>query len=263
MLSSAFVFVLLVAAVGAPFLAPSSPFKTNIVDRLQSPSRNHLFGTDAVGRDVFSRVLYGARISISIAAAVIGLAGPFGMLVGAIAGFRRGVIDTVLMRVTDIFFAFPSLLLAMAINAALGASLPNAIIAVTIVWWPSYARLMRGQVLALRQELYVEAAQALGASNFRILWRHITPNAILPLVVKVTNDVGFTILTVAGLSFIGLGVQPPTPEWGAMVADGRTFMLDYWWYATFPGLAIALTVLSFAFLGDSLQEVLDPRLRSP
>ncbi len=260
-LSGFLVLLLLVTALMAPWIARYPPFKPEVERRLQPPSGSHLFGTDALGRDVFSRVVFGTRISLQIAFLVLVIAGPIGVALGALAGYHGGRLDAVLIRITDVFFAFPSLILALAINAALGPSLPNTILAVGAVWWPSYTRLMRGQVLAVRQEPYVEAARALGASHPRILLRHILPNAVLPLTVKVTNDIGHAILTAAGLSFIGLGVQPPAPEWGAMVAEGRSYMLDYWWVATFPGLAIALTVTAFAFFGDSLQERLDPGLR--
>jgi peptide/nickel transport system permease protein len=256
--SSLIVAGLIGVAFAAPWVAPFPPLQPDVPNRLQPPSWRHWFGTDALGRDVFSRVLYGSRISLGIVFLILGMAVPVGTALGAAAGYQGGRFDALMARVTDMFFAFPALVLAMAINAALGPSIVNTTIAVAAVWWPSYMRLMRGQVLAVRQQPYVEAARALGAGHWRILARHILPNAAPPLVAKVTTDMGHVLLTAAGLSFIGLGVQPPTPEWGAMIADGRTYMLDYWWYATFPGLAIAVTVVAFAFLGDSLQEALDP-----
>jgi peptide/nickel transport system permease protein len=253
---------LIVTALAAPWLAPFPPLQPDVPNRLQPPSWRHWFGTDALGRDVFSRVLYGTRLSLGIVVLILGMALPVGTVLGGLAGYEGGRFDAMMTRLTDMFFAFPALVLAMAINAALGPSVVNTTIAVAAVWWPSYMRLMRGQVLAVRQQPYVEAARAVGAGQWRILARHILPNAAPPLVAKVTTDMGHVLLTAAGLSFIGLGVQPPTPEWGAMVADGRTYMLDYWWYATFPGLAIAATVTLFAFLGDALQDVLDPNLKA-
>lgn len=253
--------LIIVIAIAAPLLTPWDPYKTNVAARLQPPSLEHPFGTETLGRDVFSRTLFGARISLSVAFQILVLSVPLGIVAGAVAGYGGKRVERIIMGITDMFFAFPGLILAMAINAALGPSLENAAIAVAIVWWPSYARLTRGQVLAVKNNLYVDAARSVGVKNSAILFRHILPNCWSPLVVKLTADVGFTILTAASLSFVGLGVSPPIPEWGAMVADGRTYILDYWWYSTFPGLAIFVTVLAFALLGDSLQEVLDPMLR--
>lgn len=219
-------------------------------------------GTDKLGRDIFSRILYGARISVVVALAVVIMAGGVGTLLGLLAGYIGGLVDEIMMRVTDIFFAFPSLILAMAIAGALGASLANAVIAVAAVSWPVYARLVRGQVLGLREQEFVQAARALGVPTWQILLRHILPNTLAPLLVQVTFDMGAAILSVAGLSFIGFGAQPPTPEWGVMISEGRNFITSHWWVADMPALAILLLVLAFNLVGDGLRDLLDPRLRS-
>ena len=229
--------------------------------RLLAPSLAHWFGTDEGGRDIFSRVVFGTRYSLLAAVVVLALAVTIGTTIGLVAGFAGGKIDEALMRLTDMFLAFPALVLAMGISAALGASLANSMIAIAIVWWPWYARLVRGQTLRLRQEQFVEAARASGASDARMVLRHILPNCWTPIIVQITLDVGYAILTTASLSFIGLGAQPPTPEWGAMVATGKDYILDQWWLATFPGLAIFLAVMAFNLLGDGLQEALSPVLR--
>jgi peptide/nickel transport system permease protein len=247
-------------AAGAPLLAPYSPVDLDVMSRLEPPSRAHPFGTDEAGRDTFSRILHGARVTIPAAVGVIAVAGVVGSLVGSVAGYRGGRTDEVLMRLVDVVLAFPSILLAMAITAALGLGLENAMLAIVLVWWPEFARLMRGQVLAVRELEYVAAARALGVPAPRVVWGHVLPNAVSPLVVKATLDVGNAIILVAALSFLGLGAVPPAPEWGAMIAAGRA-KFEYWWVATFPGLAILSVVLGFNFLGDGLQDVLNPRLR--
>ena len=254
------VLLFLVAAL-APLLATYDPEKLSLTQRLRPPGPDHFFGTDEYGRDLFSRVLFGARISLQVAATVIVIATGLGVTLGAIGAYRGGRWDEVVMRLADVFMAFPDLVLAMALSAALGASLTSAIVAVSIVWWPTYARLIRGQVLSLKQQPFIEAARALGASELRILARHIVPNTLSPLVVRITTDVGYAILYTASLGFIGLGAQEPTPEWGRMVATGRFYLLDQWWYPTLPGLAIFLAVLGFTWVGDALRDVLDPRLR--
>jgi peptide/nickel transport system permease protein len=249
----------LVAAL-APWLAPHSPTDLDVMNRLEPPGPTHFFGTDEAGRDNFSRVLYGARITMPVAFAVIVLASLFGAGVGAAAGYVGGTVDEVLMRVVDIVLAFPPIVLAMAITAALGAGLRNAMLAILLVSWPEFSRLMRGQVLAIKENDYVIAARALGAPAPRVVLTHILPNAFPPIVVKGTLDIGNAIILTAALSFIGLGAIPPAPEWGAMIAAGQS-KFEYWWAATFPGLAILSVVLGFNFLGDGLQDWLNPRLR--
>ncbi len=250
---------LLILAVGAPVIATHDPLSLNPADRLQPPSLTHFFGTDDSGRDIFSRVVYGSRLSLLAGVVVLLVATTLGTTIGLISGYSRRSVDDLLMRMTDIFLSFPPLVLAMAVSAALGASLVNAMLAIGIVWWPWYARLVRGQVLRLKHETFVEAARASGASNRRILVNHILPNCLSPIIVQMSLDVGFAILTTASLSFIGLGAQPPSPEWGSMIAIGRTFILDQWWFPTFPGVAIFISVMAFNFLGEGLQEALSPR----
>ncbi len=249
-------------AIFATQLSPFDPIAQNPVDSLKSPNTTYLFGADKLGRDILSRMLHGARISVFVGLAVVAVAGSFGTLLGLLAGYRGGWADEALMRITDIFFAFPGLILAMAIAGALGPSLQNALIAVAVVTWPVYARLVRGQTLALRNREFVLAAQSLGVSEWRILLQHILPNALAPLLVQASFDMGTTILSVAGLSFIGFGAQPPTPEWGAMISDGRKYdLITYWWLTAIPGAAILLYVAAFNIVGDGLRDILDPRLR--
>lgn len=243
-------------------LAPFDPVKPDIVNKFQAPSSSHWFGTDELGRDVLSRVMSGAKISLGIATLIVGIAVVVGVFVGAIAGYFGGYVDELLMRLTDIFLAFPALILAMGIAASLGRELQNTVIALTVVYWPWYARLVRGQVMALRQRDFVEAARAVGASHRRVLVRHILPNTIAPVIIQITIDVGYAVMATAGLSFIGLGAQPPMPEWGTMIAGARTYFREAWWYITFPGLALTLTVIGFNLLGDGLRDYFDPRTRS-
>jgi peptide/nickel transport system permease protein len=244
-----------------PTISPHDPLKPDVQVRLSEPSGTHLMGTDQLGRDVLSRIMTGARISLGIAALILAISIPIGTLIGLIAGYGGGFIDEILMRITDIFLAFPALILAMAIAAALGPNLRNTVIALTLVYWPWYARLVRGQVLQIKERDYVEAARAIGANSSRLVGRHILPNSITPIIIQATIDVGFAILATAGLSFIGLGAQPPTPEWGAMIADARQFFRDAWWYFTFPGVALTITVIGFNLLGDGLRDYFDPRTR--
>jgi len=254
----AIIIILILLAMFAPFIA-SDPYAQNTSGRLAAPSAEHWFGTDSLGRDVYSRVVYGARISLRLGFVVVILSMLIGSLVGLFAALLGGVWDDVLMRITDIFLAFPALILAMAIAAALGPSLSNVMIAVAAVTWPIYARLMRAQVLSLVNQDFVSAARALGANNIRIAWRHLFPNSLTPLMVQASFDVGGAILTAAGLSFIGFGAQPPISEWGAMVSDTRNYINQAPWASSFPALAILLTVLAFNLLGDGLRDVLDPR----
>jgi peptide/nickel transport system permease protein len=242
-------------------LAPHDPIQPNVALKLQPPSSTYWFGTDELGRDVFSRVLSGAKYSLGIAFIILSIAVVVGTLVGLIAGYVGGLVDELLMRLTDLFLAFPALVLAMAIAATLGRNLQNTVIALTVVYWPWYARLVRGQVLWLKEREFIEAARAIGASPWRIVGRHILPNTFAVIIVQLTLDVGYAVLATSGLSFLGLGAQPPTPEWGTMIAGARTFFRDAWWYMTFPGLALTLTVLGFNLLGDGLRDFLDPRTR--
>ncbi len=253
--------VFLLAALFAPLIAPYEPLGQNISVGLNAPSATHLFGTDKLGRDIFSRILYGARISLFVGVAVVLMSGVVGTLLGVVAGYVGGWADELLMRVTDIFFAFPSLILAMAIAGALGPSLQNALIAISAATWPVYARLLRGQVLALKEREFVLAARTVGVPEWQIIIRHLLPNMLAPLLVQGSFDMGGAITAVAGLSFIGFGAQPPTPEWGVMISESRTYMATAWWMGTFPALAIMLVVGSFNLLGDGLRDLLDPRLR--
>jgi len=257
-----FIFILsiIILAIFADQLTAYKPNEFNIKDRLQPPSIEHPFGTDTFGRDLFTRVIYGTRISLMVAGVVLTAAVMIGMFLGSTAGYLGGGIDEIVMRTTDMFFAFPPLILAMVVNAALGPSLSAAIVAVAITWWPSYARMIRGQVMASRNHLYVDAARSLGAKDTRIILKHVLPNSFNPTIVQLTLDAGFVILTVAGLSFIGLGPQPPTSELGYMVNEGRQYILSYWWWATFPGIFICLLVVGFNLFGDFLRDLFDPRL---
>jgi len=249
-----------VVSLTAPWLVPFSPTQQSIPDRLQPPSAAHWFGTDQLGRDVFSRVLYGGRLSLPAGIAVIVIAGIVGTIVGALAGYIGGWFDEVLMRVTEVFIAFPTIILAMAIAAALGPSLINAILAMVVVWWPNYARVVRALVLSVKSRDFVEASAAIGTRRTRILWRTVLPNCLAPAIVLATIDLGNAILIFAGLSFLGLGPPPNTPEWGRMIADGIEYF-DQWWIAAFPGLAIFTVVMAFNFIGDAIRDALDPRLR--
>ena len=255
------IVVFAILALSAPMIAPYDPLLQDIPASLAPPSPDHWFGADKLGRDIFSRMLYGARISLIVGLGVVFLAGLLGTLVGITAGYAGGWWDESIMRVTDIFFAFPSPILAMAIAGALGPSLRNALIAVAVVTWPVYARLVRGQVLILRDREFVQAARAVGAGHVLILRRHLFPNTLSPLLVQASFDMGTTILAVAGLSFIGFGAQPPTPEWGVMISEGRNFITTHPWLTFFPAMAMLLAVAGFNLVGDGLRDVLDPRLR--
>ncbi|MBA2665504.1 MAG: ABC transporter permease [Trueperaceae bacterium] len=244
----------------APVIAPFHPLEQHIGDRLQAPNETYLLGTDELGRDILSRVLYGGRITIPAGLAVIVINGIFGWLIGAIAGFVGGVWDEVMMRVTELFMAFPTIILAMAITAALGPDIRNAVIALVIVRWTDYARLTRGLIIEAKTAEYVDAARALGAKNPYLLFRTLLPNSVAPVVVFGSLDIGNAILLFAGLSFLGLGPEPSSPEWGRMISIGIHFF-DQWWMWLFPGLAIATLVMAFNFIGDGLRDMLDPRTR--
>lgn len=247
-------------AVFGEVLAPHDPYAADITNsKLLAPSLTHPFGTDELGRDVFSRIMTGTRVSMQVALIVLGFAVTFGTVVGLIAGYFGGWVDEVLMRLTDMFLAFPALILAVAIAASLGRNLRNTMIALATVFWPWYARLVRAQVLSIKEREFVQAAHSIGMSRSRIMLRHILPNAASVIIIQLTLDVGYAILATSSLSFIGLGAQPPSPEWGTMMSTARNYFRDAWWYMAFPGLALTLTVLAFNLLGDGLQDALDPR----
>jgi peptide/nickel transport system permease protein len=254
------VLFLFLSAFGST-IAPYDPAaKGDIInEKLVGPSSDHLLGTDEQGRDVFSRVLGGARDSLMVAVIVLTISVAVGVVVGAISGFFGGIVDEILMRLTDMFLAFPALVLAIAIAATLGPSLRNTMFALATVFWPWYARLVRGQVLAIRERDYVEAARSIGLRSSRLLARHILPNAMSVVIIQVSLDIGYAILTTSSLSFVGLGAQPPSSEWGLMLSTARNYFRDAWWYITFPGVALTLTVFAFNILGDGIQDALDPR----
>jgi peptide/nickel transport system permease protein len=254
------VVVVALAALLGRFLTPYPPDAISLLERFVPPSPAHLFGTDDYGRDIFSRVLAGAAISVQVAAVVISIAVVVGTFLGAVAGLFGGLVDELIMRLTDLFLAFPALILAAAIAATWGGNLTTTVIALATVYWPWYARLVRGQVLSLREREFVTAARVSGAGPIDILRRHLLPNVLPYVILQVSLDVGYVILYTSSLSFLGLGAQAPTAEWGAMMTDARGFMREAWWFPTFPGLALGLTVLGFNLLGDGLRDWLDPRI---
>jgi peptide/nickel transport system permease protein len=249
-------------AIFAPWVAPHDPLEVNLENKLLPPGGKYLLGTDDMGRDLLSRCIFGFRISLRAAVTVLSLAVTVGIILGGTAGYVGGRADNLLMRMTDMFLAFPGYILALAIAGALGASLTNATISVAAVWWPWYARLIRGQVLSVKQNLYIDAARAMGAGHRRTLVRHILPNCITPVLVLATMDVGIVILVMANLSFLGLGAQPPEPELGYMIARGRLYFMNQWWVATVPGIAIFLMALGTNLMGDAWRDILDPRTQS-
>jgi len=255
------VVTFLVLSLVGETIAPHDPYgKGDIINaKLVGPSREHLLGTDELGRDVFSRILAGTRVSLQVAAVVLSISVVVGVLVGAVAGYFGGIVDEILMRLTDMFLAFPALVLAIAISASLGPSLRNTMIALSTVFWPWYARLVRGQVLSIRERDYVDAARSIGLRSGRILSKHVLPNAMSVVIIQVTLDVGYAILITSSLSFVGLGAQPPSAEWGLMLSNARNYFREAWWYITFPGIALTLTVFAFNILGDGVQDALDPR----
>lgn len=248
-------------AVLAPLIAPYDPNAPDLSHVLARPSWQHLFGTDQSGRDILSRVLYGARISLRIGALAVTSIAVIGVPLGLIAGTFGGWVDGLIMRVADVFLAFPTLVLALAIAAALGGGMQNVIIALAVAGWPWYARLVRGVVLGVRREAYIEAAQLSGASWRKIIVRHILPNSFAPVLVQISQDMGYAILLSASLGFLGIGVKIPTPEWGTMINDGRDVFIDAWWVGSWPGIAIIVAVLGFNLLGDGIRDVLDPQAR--
>lgn len=251
--------LLLLLALLAPVVATADPVAQDLANRLKPPSAAHWMGTDQLGRDIWSRVVFGTRITLEIVVLVAIIAAPVGLAVGAVAGYFGGWIDRLLMGLTDIFLSMPKLILALAFTAALGPGIEHAIIAIAIASWPGYARIARAETLTIRRAEFVAAAQLQGASSARIIWSHIMPLLTSSLIIRVTLDMAGIILTAAGLGFLGVGAQPPQPEWGAMISSGRSFILDQWWVATMPGFAIVIVSLGFCFLGDGLRDVLDPR----
>jgi len=255
------VIILILIAIFAPAISPYDPIKQNFKIQLQPPSADHLFGTDEFGRDILSRVFHGARWALFVGFLADSIALVFGVTLGLLAGYYGGWLDGVIRWLTDVMLAFPYLLLAMIVVAVLGPGITNAMIAVGVVYMPQYIRLVRGTVLSIREQEYIEAARCVGMSPTRIIFRHVLPNCIAPIIVMATLAIGWAIVETAGLSFLGLGAQPPMPEWGAMLASGRNYMLTAWWIATFPGLAILVVVIGFNILGDGLRDVLDPYLK--
>jgi peptide/nickel transport system permease protein len=255
---------LAVAAVG-PWIVPypdDARGAVHLERKLQPPSAAHWFGTDEVGNDVYTRVVLGARVSLQIGLVITVIAALIGVPLGLLAGYVGGVFGELIMRVTDIFLSVPALVLALAVVGALGPGIVNAMLALSLVWWPGYVRLVQGKTLALTHATYVEAARAIGAGRLRIVFVHLLPNCVSPIVVKASMDMGTAILAAASLGFVGLGAQPPYPEWGAMISYGRNYLPTWWWYSAFPGLAIYLTVLGFNLLGDGLRDLLDPMSRA-
>lgn len=248
--------IVLLIGLFAPFIAGDNVYKLNYKTRLKPPSYEYIFGTDVTGRDVFKRVILGTRITLKIAFFVILIALSIGIIVGTLSGYYSGIIDNFLMWITNIFLSFPSIILALAINSALGPGLNSAILAVGIAMWPSYARILRTSILTLKNEEYILTARSLGASNFHIIIKHILPNSFSPIIIQSSLDMGYAILAVAGLSFLGIGAQPPISEWGFMVAEGQKSILSSWWWSTFPGLAICYTVISFNLFGEFLRDKL-------
>ena len=250
--------VFLLIALTAPWIAPQNPLEIDFSTKLEAPSAQHWFGTDVLGRDIFSRVLHGARTSLLTGVLVVSMALLIGLPVGLMAGYFGGRIDMILMRVADVFLAFPPLLLPIAITAALGPGLYNALMALAISWFPWYARILRSSVIAVKSELFVKSSQAMGMHPIRIMLKHVLPNSTTPVIVQASMDFGYTILAAASLSFIGMGARPPTIEWGLMISSSRSIFLEYWWTAFFPGLAIFILVWGVNLLGDGIRDLLDP-----
>nr|WP_236884287.1 ABC transporter permease [Devosia sp. A16] len=257
----AIVVLLLACAAFAPLLATHDPYLPNLADRLAAPSATYWLGADELGRDIYSRVVYGSRLTLLIVALVIVTSAPIGLIIGAVSGTVGGWVDVIFMRITDVFLAIPKLLLALAFVAALGPGIVNAALAITLTAWPPYARLARAEALIVRNSDYVNAVRLAGASEFRIIVFHVIPMCLSSVIVRMTFDMAGIILTAAGLGFIGLGAQPPLPEWGAMISTGRKFIFDQWWVATVPGFAIFIVSLGFNLLGDAMRDLLDPHLR--
>ena len=255
-----FIIVAFVAlSLAAPLLAPYDPSVQDLGNRLSAPTAEHWFGTDELGRDILSRILYGGRVTLGMVIAVVILVAPIGLFIGCIAGYFGGIVDTALMRVTDVFLAFPRLILALAFVAALKPGVESAVLAIALTAWPPYARLARAETMTLRKSDFIAAAKLTGALPFRIILRHIMPLCVPSVIVRLTLDMSSIIITAASLGFLGMGAQPPSPEWGAMIATAKRFIFEQWWVATIPGIAIFLVSLAFNFLGDGLRDVLDPK----
>lgn len=261
MLGLGIVIMLILIAIFASFIAPYNPIERLKEESSLSPSRIHLFGTDLLGRDIFSRVIYGSRISIVVGVVAVGISVVIGLFLGALSGYFGNIPDAFIMRIADIFFAFPYILGAIVIMTVLGPGIVNIFIAIGILGWASFARILRGSILSIKNKEYIEAAKALGASNYRIITKHIFPNAFAPIIVYATMNIGTAIIVEAALSFLGLGVQPPTPAWGKMLSESLNYIDIAPWMMLFPGLAIVITVLGFVLLGDGLRDAFDPRLR--
>lgn len=262
MVGLAIIVMLLLVAAFAPWLAPYSPIQGELANRLQPPSAAHWMGTDELGRDIMSRIVFGARITLMIVLLVAVISAPLGLLIGTVAAYFGGWVDRILMGLTDIFLSLPRLIMALAFVAALGPGIENAVIAIAITAWPVYARIARAEVMTFRGAEFLDAVRMQGASSLRIITLHVMPLCMSSTIVRVTLDMAGIILTAAGLGFLGLGAQPPLPEWGAMISRGRSFILDQWWVATMPGFAIVIVSLGFCLFGDGLRDVLDPKQRS-
>jgi peptide/nickel transport system permease protein len=255
-----FFFVALIGPMIVPFPEDATG-AVHMSQKLMEPDSRFWFGTDEMGRDIFTRVILGTRISLRIGLIIVCVAMGIGVPLGITAGFIGGWVNEVIMRITDIFLSIPGLLLALAVIGALGPGITNSMIALSVVWWPGYVRLVQGKTLSLKEEAFIEAAQSVGAGKARIIFLHILPNCTSPIIVKASMDMGMAILAAAGLGFVGVGAQPPAPEWGAMISAARNYLPNWWWYAVFPGLAIFITVLGFNLLGDGLRDILDPQSR--
>ena len=259
-----FIIFLVIVAIFAPYVAPfpeEGEGWINLENVLLPPSAEHPFGTDDMGRDILSRMIYGARISLIVSTVTIAVALAVALPIGLISGYFGGIIDEIMMRITDVFLSFPTLLIAILIAAFLGQGIDKACIAIAIAWWPWYARVVRAQTMSIKERPFIKASQCIGTSKWYIMFRHILPNTLAPVIIQASMDMGSVIITCASLSFIGLGAQIPTPEWGLIISSSRKFILDAWWFSTIPGIVILLTVLSFNLLGDGLREALDPRTR--
>jgi len=259
-ISLGLIILIIGVAIFAPIISPYDPNEINLGATLQPPSSQHLLGTDRMGRDILTRIIYGTRISLLVGIIAVGISGLLGVIFGTLAGYYGGYVDGIIMRIVDVLLAFPSILLAIALVAVLGASLFNIMLAIGIVNWVGYARVVRGEFLSLKNKEFVSAARAMGANTFRIIFKHMLPNCIAPIIVMATLGMAGAIITESSLSFLGLGVQPPTPSWGEMLNTGRQIIRQAWWVSTFPGIAIMLAVLSFNILGDGLRDALDPNM---